>query len=109
MAGRALEAAVARVNSVYATRYLYRPTQGSMTRVSPERFYPPLQKKNHPLDQSSKKNPNPAPQVMQTGPDTVDLLLAFTIKETQCAKGSAPDLQGCVFRPGYFVVRLCQG
>lgn len=35
----------------------------------------------------------------------VDLLLSFSIKETQCAKGSAGHLQDCAFRPGFFVVR----
>lgn len=33
------------------------------------------------------------------------MLLSFTIKETQCAKGSAGNLQDCAFRPGFFVVR----
>lgn len=41
---------------------------------------------------------------IQIGPDAVDLLLSFTIKETQCAKGSAGNLQDCAFRPGFFVV-----
>lgn len=39
------------------------------------------------------------------GPDAVDVLLSFAIKETQCAKGSAGNLQDCAFRPGFFVVR----
>ncbi|XP_075872645.1 secreted phosphoprotein 24 [Nelusetta ayraudi] len=73
MADRGLEAAVAQVNSAYAASYLYRPTRGSVTKV------------------------------IQMGSDTVDLLLSFAIKETQCAKGSAGNLQDCAFRPGFFV------
>lgn len=38
MADRGLEAAVAQVNSVYSARYLYRPTRGSVTKVSLESF-----------------------------------------------------------------------
>lgn len=36
MADKGLEAAMARVNSVYAARYLYRPTRGYVTKVSLE-------------------------------------------------------------------------
>lgn len=44
-------------------------------------------------------------QVIPTGLDTVDLLMVFRIKETQCAKTSQDDPQACAFRPGFFVVR----
>lgn len=43
------------------------------------------------------------------GSDTFDLLLSFAIKETQCAKTSAANLQDCAFRPGFFVVRHFKG
>uniref|UniRef100_A0A669BMR9 Secreted phosphoprotein 24 n=1 Tax=Oreochromis niloticus TaxID=8128 RepID=A0A669BMR9_ORENI len=72
-ADSALGAALAEVNSVYAASHLYRVTTGSVTKVIP------------------------------TGLDTVDLLMVFRIKETQCAKTSQDDPQACAFRPGYFV------
>lgn len=39
------------------------------------------------------------------GLDTVDLLMTFGIKETECTKASATDPKLCAFRPGFFVVR----
>lgn len=44
-------------------------------------------------------------QVIPVAPNTVDLLMVFGIKETQCAKASGGDPQMCAFRPGFFVVR----
>uniref|UniRef100_A0A3P9BLW7 Secreted phosphoprotein 24 n=1 Tax=Maylandia zebra TaxID=106582 RepID=A0A3P9BLW7_9CICH len=72
-ADSALGAALAEVNSVYAASHLYRVTTGSVAKVIP------------------------------TGLDTVDLLMVFRIKETQCAKTSQDDPQACAFRPGFFV------
>ncbi|XP_044043978.1 secreted phosphoprotein 24 [Siniperca chuatsi] len=73
MAQRGLGAALAEVNSAYAVSHLYRTTQGSVTRVIP------------------------------MGQDTVDLLMIFGIKETECVKASRNDPQTCPFRPGFFV------
>lgn len=110
MADRGLEAAVARVNSAYTTRYLYRPTRGSVTKVSLESFPPnATRKQNPPVPFLPFKTPKYMHQVIQMGSDTVDLLLSFAIKETQCAKGSAGNLQDCAFRPGFFVVRHFKG
>lgn len=110
MADRGLEAAVARVNSAYAARYLYRPTRGTVTKVSPESFPPnSTLNQNPPVPFSRSKHQKNVHQVIQMGPDAIDLLLSFTIKETQCAKGSAADVQGCAFRPGFFVVRHFKG
>lgn len=39
------------------------------------------------------------------GLDTVDLLMTFGIKETECVKAPTEDPQTCAFRPGFFVVR----
>lgn len=39
------------------------------------------------------------------GLDTVDLLMTFGIKETECVKDPTKDPQKCAFRPGFFVVR----
>lgn len=39
------------------------------------------------------------------GLSTVDLLMTFGIKETECVKASRSDPQTCAFRPGFFVVR----
>lgn len=39
------------------------------------------------------------------GLNTVDLLMTFGIKETECPKASTSDPQTCAFRPGFFVVR----
>uniref|UniRef100_A0A3B4VGZ3 Secreted phosphoprotein 24 n=1 Tax=Seriola dumerili TaxID=41447 RepID=A0A3B4VGZ3_SERDU len=75
MATRGLEAALAEVNSVYAINHLYRVTRGSVTRVIP------------------------------VGLNTVDLMMTFGIKETECGKASGSDPQTCAFRPGFFVVR----
>ncbi|XP_070712048.1 secreted phosphoprotein 24 [Pempheris klunzingeri] len=73
MANRGLEASLAQVNSVYAASHLYRVTRGSVTRVIP------------------------------VGLNTVDLMMIFGIKETECAKSSGRDSQTCAFRPGFFV------
>ncbi|XP_018516447.1 secreted phosphoprotein 24 [Lates calcarifer] len=76
MADRGLTAALTEVNSVHAVRHLYRVTHGSVSRVIP------------------------------VAPNTVDLLMVFGIKETQCAKASGGDPQMCAFRPGFFVPTL---
>ncbi|XP_039997871.1 secreted phosphoprotein 24 [Xiphias gladius] len=76
MAERGLGAALAEVNSVYAVSQLYRVTQGSITRIIP------------------------------IGLNTVDMMMKFGIKETECAKGSRSDPQTCAFRPGFFVPSL---
>ncbi|XP_022624102.1 secreted phosphoprotein 24 isoform X1 [Seriola dumerili] len=76
MATRGLEAALAEVNSVYAINHLYRVTRGSVTRVIP------------------------------VGLNTVDLMMTFGIKETECGKASGSDPQTCAFRPGFFVNTL---
>ncbi|KAM3857149.1 secreted phosphoprotein 24 [Diretmus argenteus] len=73
MADRSLGVALAEVNTIYATRHLYRVTHGSVTRVIP------------------------------VGLNTNDLLMKFGIKETQCAKTSGEDAQKCAFRSGFFV------
>ncbi|XP_030265281.1 secreted phosphoprotein 24 [Sparus aurata] len=73
MANRGLGAALEQVNSVYAVSHLYRVTRGSVNRVIP------------------------------MGLNTVDLLMTFGIKETECLKASASDPQTCAFRPGFFV------
>lgn len=39
------------------------------------------------------------------GLNTVDLLMTFGIRETECLKSSRSDPQTCAFRPGFFVVR----
>ncbi|XP_029941643.1 secreted phosphoprotein 24-like [Salarias fasciatus] len=72
-ASRGLGAALAEVNSVYAASRLYRATRASVSKVIP------------------------------VGLNTVDLLMKFTIKETECATGSGNDPQACAFRPGFFV------
>lgn len=97
-AERGLGAAVAQLNSVYVTRNLYRPTSGSVTRVSLPcsrtylccSFY-----LKYPIWW----------QVIPSGLDTTDLLMTFGIKETVCGKDSATDPNNCAFRPGLFVVR----
>uniref|UniRef100_A0A3Q3VXL0 Secreted phosphoprotein 24 n=1 Tax=Mola mola TaxID=94237 RepID=A0A3Q3VXL0_MOLML len=53
--------------------HLYRVTRGSVSRVIP------------------------------LGPNSVELLLKFGIKETVCVKTSTQDPQTCAFRPGFFV------
>ncbi|GAA6234379.1 secreted phosphoprotein 24 [Lates japonicus] len=73
MADRGLGAALTEVNSVHAVSHLYRVTHGSVSRVIP------------------------------VAPNTVDLLMVFAIRETQCAKASGRDPQMCAFRPGFFV------
>ncbi|XP_040888127.1 secreted phosphoprotein 24 isoform X2 [Toxotes jaculatrix] len=73
MADRGLGAALAEVNSRYAVSHLYRVTRASVTGVIPMDL------------------------------NTVDLLIMFGIKETECAKASRSDLQTCAFRPGFFV------
>ncbi|XP_044201186.1 secreted phosphoprotein 24 isoform X1 [Thunnus albacares] len=73
MADKGLVAALAEVNSVYAVNHLYRVTRGSVTRVIP------------------------------MGLNTVDLMMVFGIKETECLKTSRNDPQTCAFRPGLFV------
>ncbi|KAM8722886.1 secreted phosphoprotein 24 [Acanthopagrus schlegelii] len=73
MANRGLVAALAQVNSAYAGSHLYRVTRGSVSRVIP------------------------------MGLNTVDLLMTFGIKETECPKASTSDPQTCAFRPGFFV------
>lgn len=44
-------------------------------------------------------------QVIPMGLDTVDLLMTFGIKETECVTAPTKDPQKCAFRPGFFVVR----
>lgn len=44
-------------------------------------------------------------QVIPLGLNTVDLLMTFSIKETECEKASRKDPQTCAFRAGFFVVR----
>ncbi|KAK2880331.1 hypothetical protein Q8A73_023029 [Channa argus] len=73
VANRGLEAALAEVNSVYAVSNLYKVTQASVKKVVPLTM------------------------------NTADLLLVFTIKETECEKASMSELQTCAFRPGFFV------
>ncbi|KAM9334041.1 secreted phosphoprotein 24 [Symphorus nematophorus] len=73
MANRGLGATLAQVNTVYAASHLYRVTRGSVTRVIP------------------------------VGTNTIDMLMSFGIKETECAKTSTADPQTCAFRPGFFV------
>ncbi|KAE8278456.1 Secreted phosphoprotein 24 [Larimichthys crocea] len=73
MANRGLGAALTQVNSAYAASNLYRATRGSVTRVIP------------------------------VGLNTVDLIMIFGIKETECTKESRKDPQTCAFRPGFFV------
>ncbi|XP_037312956.1 secreted phosphoprotein 24 [Pungitius pungitius] len=80
LAERGLAAALAEVNSVHATSHLYRVTRGSVTRVIP------------------------------MGLNTVDLLMSFGIKETECAKAFGNDPRTCAFRPGFFVPSMsCSG
>ncbi|XP_074483454.1 secreted phosphoprotein 24 isoform X2 [Sebastes fasciatus] len=76
MADRGLGAALAEVNSAYAVGHLYRVTRGSVSRVIP------------------------------VGLNTVDLLMVFGIKETECVKTSRSNPQTCAFRPGFFVPSL---
>lgn len=76
MASRGLQAAMTEVNSMYAVNYLYRPTRGSVKRVIP------------------------------LGQNTVDLMMVFGIKETDCLKASGSDPQTCAFRSGFFVPNL---
>ncbi|XP_042369185.1 secreted phosphoprotein 24 [Plectropomus leopardus] len=76
VANRGLGAALAEANSVYAVSHLYRVTHGSVSRVIP------------------------------VGLNTADLMMAFSIKETQCAKASRSDPQMCAFKPGFFVSSL---
>ncbi|KAM3585181.1 uncharacterized protein V6R79_009652 [Siganus canaliculatus] len=73
MAERGLEAAMTQVNSAYAVNGLYRPTRASVARVIP------------------------------VGMNTYDLLMAFDIKETECAKASKSNPQTCAFKSGIFV------
>ncbi|XP_038575020.1 secreted phosphoprotein 24 isoform X2 [Micropterus salmoides] len=73
MADRGLGAVLAEVNSAYAVSHLYRMTRGSVSRVIP------------------------------VGLNTVDLLMKFGVKETECLKASRNDPQTCAFRPGFFV------
>lgn len=44
-------------------------------------------------------------QVIPLGANTVDLMMKFDIKETDCTKASGSDPQTCAFRSGFFVVR----
>lgn len=44
-------------------------------------------------------------QVIPVGLNTVDLIMIFGIKETECTKEYRKDPQTCAFRPGFFVVR----
>ncbi|XP_038575029.1 secreted phosphoprotein 24 isoform X4 [Micropterus salmoides] len=74
MADRGLGAVLAEVNSAYAVSHLYRMTRGSVSRVIP------------------------------VGLNTVDLLMKFGVKETECLKASRNDPQTCAFRPGFFVM-----
>ena len=73
LADRGLAASLAEVNSMYAVSHVYRVTRGSVTRVFP------------------------------VGLNTVDLLMTFGIRETECLKSSRSDPQTCAFRPGFFV------
>ncbi|XP_070786967.1 secreted phosphoprotein 24 [Enoplosus armatus] len=80
MADRGLGAALVEVNSAYAVSHLYRVTRGSISRIIP------------------------------VGLNTVDLLMMFGIKETECVKASRQDPQTCAFRPGFFVPSFsCSG
>ncbi|XP_068165578.1 secreted phosphoprotein 24 [Antennarius striatus] len=73
MADRALGAAMAQVNSIYAVSHLYGATQGSVKKVS------------------------------LTSLNTVDLLMTFEIKETECVKTSMRNPQTCAFKQGFFM------
>ncbi|XP_034468188.1 secreted phosphoprotein 24 isoform X1 [Hippoglossus hippoglossus] len=70
---RGLAAAVAGLNSVYDASHLYRATRSSVKRV------------------------------VSVGLNTVDLLMVFGVKETQCEKASGSDPQTCAFRRGFLV------
>ncbi|XP_038575042.1 secreted phosphoprotein 24-like [Micropterus salmoides] len=72
MAEWGLGAVLAEVNSAYAVSHLYRVTQGFVTSVIP------------------------------AGLNTVDLLMIFCVKETECVKTSRNDPQTCAFRPDFF-------
>lgn len=108
MANRGLGAALEQVNSVYAVSHLYRVTRGSVNRVSLHiRFIKLIITGSNLRDvllvglwQMSHVF-----QVIPMGLNTVDLLMTFGIKETECPKASASDPQTCAFRPGFFVVR----
>lgn len=108
MANRGLGAALEQVNSVYAVSHLYRVTRGSVNRVSLHiRFIKLIITGSNLGDvllvglwQMSHVF-----QVIPMGLNTVDLLMTFGIKETECLKASASDPQTCAFRPGFFVVR----
>lgn len=43
-------------------------------------------------------------QVVPLGTNTYDMMLKFTIRETECRKDSGIDSQGCAYRRGFFVV-----
>ncbi|KAM4597664.1 secreted phosphoprotein 24 [Polymixia lowei] len=73
MADRALGAALTEVNSIYAVNHLYRVTRGSVSRV------------------------------ISVGLNSYDVLMTFSIKETDCLKTSKEDPQRCAFKSGFFV------
>ncbi|XP_062236502.1 secreted phosphoprotein 24 [Platichthys flesus] len=70
---RGLAAAVAGLNSVYDASHLYRATRSSVKKVVP------------------------------VGLNTDDLLMVFTVKETQCVNTSGSDPQTCAFQRGFHV------
>ncbi|XP_069554471.1 secreted phosphoprotein 24 isoform X1 [Brachyistius frenatus] len=72
-AGVGLGAALAEVNAAYAVNRLYRLTRASVTKVIPK------------------------------GQSTIDLLMKFGIKESECAKTSGKDPQTCDYRRGFFM------
>uniref|UniRef100_A0A665TZ67 Secreted phosphoprotein 24 n=1 Tax=Echeneis naucrates TaxID=173247 RepID=A0A665TZ67_ECHNA len=76
MSNKGLDAALAEANSMYAVSRLYRVIQASVTRLIP------------------------------VGLNTVDMMMSFAMKETECAKTSRTDPQTCAFRPGFFVPSL---
>ncbi|KAG7232732.1 hypothetical protein INR49_008172 [Caranx melampygus] len=76
MASRGLQATMTEVNAMHAISYLYRPTRAFVKRVIP------------------------------LGANTMDLMMKFDIKETDCTKASGSDPMTCAFRSGFFVPTL---
>ncbi|XP_075995123.1 secreted phosphoprotein 24 [Genypterus blacodes] len=74
MAQKSMDLSLAEVNAVYADTHLYRAMRSSVARVIP------------------------------LGLNTVDLLMTFCIRETECVKASRRDPQTCPFRGGFFVL-----
>ncbi|XP_076847969.1 secreted phosphoprotein 24 [Brachyhypopomus gauderio] len=69
----ALQKALDEINTGFAQQYLYRVFKASITRVLP------------------------------LGMNTYDLMLKFSIRETDCVKGSGLDPQSCAYRRAFFV------